>query len=105
MARTLRFPARVNIVLSQETYDAYREVAELLDVTVPQLMRDMIDSGVPNIRKLAEMARVAKSDPVGAGELMLKYFGGIQAQLGESIAEGQQVVEEARQKQPGRKAS
>lgn len=110
MARTKQFPARVNIVLRQETYDAYKEVAGLLDVTIPQLMREMIEGGLPNMRKLAEAARVAKQQsPVEAGELLLKYFGDLQLQLGDTIVEGRQVIEDVRQqqqqRQPKRKAS
>lgn len=108
MARTLRFPARVNIVVPQETYDAYKEAADLLDLTLPQLMRDMLEGALPNVRMLAEAARVAKQQsPLAAGEMLMKYFGGIQAELEQVNAEGREFLDEQRrqQQQPKQKAS
>ena len=81
--RPKRYRARVNLVLTQETYDAYAEVAGILHTTVPELLRGMADSGLPWLRKVSEAVREAPLDRTAAARLLLSHIGGAQLELQE----------------------
>lgn len=102
MPRPLQYPARVNLSLSQETYDAYAEIAKVLHSTVPELIRGMADQGVPWLQKVAAAVRESPQDPNVAARLLLSHIGGAQLELQELSDEisGELTREELKKRKP-----
>ena len=61
---------RVNIRLTTEVYEPWARLAELLDISVPELIRHFMASAIGDVRGLIEMAeRVRVGDDEGARNL------------------------------------
>lgn len=103
MPRPKRFAARVNLPLTQETYDIYAEVAALSGSTVPQLLREVAENGIPWLRQVLEVMRAAPQDPHAMGRLLLRRIEGVQVELGQLGGELESDLAKLEERQTKRK--
>jgi uncharacterized protein (DUF1778 family) len=93
-----RYPARVNLRLSQETFDAYKEAAEAVGQDVTGLMRQIVDANAGGMAAIAQSAQAVSAGrpkegaavfvalmqaAMGQGQLALAQAHALQAEMEE----------------------
>lgn len=84
-----RLDARINLRVTQDTYDAYQEAAELLGIEPAALVRQFVDGGVPAMQAIAQTARAAQAGRVGQGAGLLVRL------MEAAVAQGQLGLEQS----------
>lgn len=69
-----RLDARINLRLSQEVYDAYAYVAEKMNTTVTEIIREMVNDGVEIMQTLSTIIKAAESGDKEAAAQLLRLF-------------------------------
>jgi hypothetical protein len=78
-----KFPYRLNLRLSEETYSAYAELARLDGRGVSALVREVLDSAAPEMSLLADALRAALgSVPTEGTDLYSQYMHSLQVRVG-----------------------
>lgn len=78
----MRYEKRANLRVSAETWERFQRVADMLDTTVSQLMRQTLDQAGEALEVLAEIGERAKvGDRVGAAALYGKMLESSAAQM------------------------
>jgi predicted DNA-binding protein len=82
-----RFPRRLNLRLSEETYAAYEELALLDGRGVSAIVREVLDTAAPEISMMADALRAAiGSVPTEGTDLYRKYMQSVHARAGAEVA-------------------
>lgn len=56
-----KYPVRLNLRLSEDTYRAYKDCADELGQEVTSLVREFVDNGVPAVNTLEASAKALKA--------------------------------------------
>jgi hypothetical protein len=84
---TSNYPHRLNLRLSNETYEAYADLARLDGRGVSAVVREVLDTAAPEMYMLAEVLRGALgSVPTEGTDLYRKYMESIQARAGTEVS-------------------
>lgn len=74
MPRVEKYPARINLRLTPDTYDAFKLAADALGVEMTGLMRQCLDGAVPSMQMLAQSVESMKVGEVVAGTSLFAAF-------------------------------
>ncbi len=83
---TSKYPHRLNLRLSEETYSAYAELARLDGRGVSAVVREVLDTAAPEVAMLADALRAALgSVPTEGTDLYRKYMESVHARAGAEV--------------------
>jgi hypothetical protein len=83
---TSNYPHRLNLRLSNETYEAYADLARIDGRGVSAVVREVLDTAAPEMSILAEALRAALgSVPTEGTDLYRKYMESIHSRAGAEV--------------------
>jgi hypothetical protein len=81
-----RYPRRVNLRISEDTYAAYEELARLQGQTVSAVVREVLDTAAPEVSVIADSLRaMLGSIPTEGSDMYRKYIESIHARAGAEV--------------------